>query len=205
MLGCKVDGCERRHDAKGYCNRHYAKWRRHRDPLHGVTIDPDMCPQGHLKADNRRPGRYDCAVCHRDREREERRANPEADRARARKYQRANREANAARAKAWAAANPERVRQHSAENSALRKHGRDRETVEFTKVLRADPCAYCGGPGGTVDHIQPVRAPWPARAHRNLDDLNRWPNLTGACKSCNQSKRTRDLLGYLMYRGGIGA
>ena len=30
---CSVDGCKRRHDAKGFCDKHYRKWRRHGDPL----------------------------------------------------------------------------------------------------------------------------------------------------------------------------
>lgn len=34
----------------------------------------EFCPQGHLKADNLRPGRYDCAVCHRNMEEVKRRS-----------------------------------------------------------------------------------------------------------------------------------
>ena len=30
---CKVDGCNNQHEAKGYCNKHYKKWRRCGDPL----------------------------------------------------------------------------------------------------------------------------------------------------------------------------
>lgn len=28
----------------------------------------------------------------------------------------------------------------------------------WAPVLRRDPCSYCGGPGGTVDHIVPQAA-----------------------------------------------
>jgi G:T-mismatch repair DNA endonuclease (very short patch repair protein) len=30
---CSVDGCSNRHQAKGFCDKHYKKWRRHANPL----------------------------------------------------------------------------------------------------------------------------------------------------------------------------
>jgi G:T-mismatch repair DNA endonuclease (very short patch repair protein) len=30
---CSVDGCKGEHNAKGFCDKHYRKWRRHGDPL----------------------------------------------------------------------------------------------------------------------------------------------------------------------------
>ena len=30
-LGCQVPGCERSHDAKGYCRMHYSRWRKYGD------------------------------------------------------------------------------------------------------------------------------------------------------------------------------
>ncbi|MCZ7568835.1 MAG: hypothetical protein M5U01_09640 [Ardenticatenaceae bacterium] len=30
---CTVDGCDRPHKARGYCDTHYARWRTHGDPL----------------------------------------------------------------------------------------------------------------------------------------------------------------------------
>jgi len=32
-MACAVDGCDKPHDAKGYCNSHYAKFRRYGNPL----------------------------------------------------------------------------------------------------------------------------------------------------------------------------
>lgn len=51
---------------------------------------------------------------------------------------------------------------------------------EYERMLRCDPCSYCGGPGGTIDHIdpRPVR-----KAGRRS-----WTNLTGACERCNRTK-----------------
>lgn len=33
---CKIDDCGRAHIARGYCTRHYQKWRAHGDPLGGA-------------------------------------------------------------------------------------------------------------------------------------------------------------------------
>jgi hypothetical protein len=30
---CSIDGCEERHEARGWCNMHYRRWRAHGDPL----------------------------------------------------------------------------------------------------------------------------------------------------------------------------
>lgn len=55
----------------------------------------------------------------------------------------------------------------------------------WARVLRRDPCAYCGARGGTVDHIVPGHA-----AEWDVPE-----NLTGACQSCNGTKgRDRTLL-----------
>ncbi len=38
METCKVDGCEGRHEAKGYCQKHYTRFWKHDDPLHIIEI-----------------------------------------------------------------------------------------------------------------------------------------------------------------------
>ena len=50
-------------------------------------------------------------------------------------------------------------------------------------VLRRDSytCGYCGKPGHTVDHIQPV-----SRGGKNT-----WVNTVAACDPCNQYKEDR--------------
>lgn len=57
-------------------------------------------------------------------------------------------------------------------------------------VLHRDPCAYCGGPGGSVDHIVPVR-------HGGIADPT---NLTSACAACNTVKGETPLLQFLLSR-----
>ncbi len=35
MRVCKLEDCQERHDAKGYCHKHYERWRRNGDPRGG--------------------------------------------------------------------------------------------------------------------------------------------------------------------------
>jgi DNA-binding transcriptional regulator YiaG len=56
--------------------------------------------------------------------------------------------------------------------------------MSYLDVLRADPCAYCGGAADTVDHIEP----------RSGGGPNGWANLTAACRRCNSRKGKRPLL-----------
>jgi hypothetical protein len=57
-------------------------------------------------------------------------------------------------------------------------------SVAYRKVLRADPCSYCGGEAQALDHIDPAH-------HGGADD---WENRTSACRRCNSYKGTLSLL-----------
>lgn len=57
--------------------------------------------------------------------------------------------------------------------------------------LRSDPCPYCGGTGGTIDHVEP-------RARGGADDAR---NRVGACRTCNNLKADTPLLVFLVRRG----
>lgn len=57
-------------------------------------------------------------------------------------------------------------------------------TSQYIAAMRLDPCPYCGGPGGTIDHVRPKR-----RGGQNV-----WHNYSGACASCNHRKGHRKLL-----------
>lgn len=86
-----------------------------------------------------------------------------------------------------------RYRARNRDRETARRHSRralpmDDVAREYVRILRDDPCSYCSGPGGTIDHIMPVTA----------GGTNCWTNLTGACLSCNSRKRTRPLLDYLL-------
>lgn len=66
----------------------------------------------------------------------------------------------------------------------------------WQRLLRLDPCAFCAGPGGTVDHVEPR-----SRAARGVGGSpHGWQNLVGACETCNGAKRDSSLLAYLHRR-----
>lgn len=61
------------------------------------------------------------------------------------------------------------------------------DAAAIEAVVRRDPCAYCGDPGGTLDHIVPLSA----------GGDSDWTNLSGACARCNSSKGAKSLLQFL--------
>ncbi len=64
----------------------------------------------------------------------------------------------------------------------------DEADTAYERALRADPCAYCGGPSATLDHVVPRHA-------RGDDSLG---NLAAVCASCNSSKGAMSLLDFLL-------
>lgn len=64
--------------------------------------------------------------------------------------------------------------------------------IDYEAIIRKDPCAYCGGPAGEVDHIEPLKR----------GGSSEWDNLGPACRSCNSSKHATPLLAYLLGRNG---
>lgn len=67
------------------------------------------------------------------------------------------------------------------------------ELEDFKAVLRADPCSWCGAPGGTVEHIVP-------KQRRGEHPANHgWMNFAGACVHCNGSKSEATLLDMLLF------
>src|SRR5215831_3677437 len=68
----------------------------------------------------------------------------------------------------------------------------------YLAAMRGDPCTYCGGEGGHLDHIEPVTR----RRRRNRDDgiavSREWANLSGSCQACNSRKYTYSMLAALI-------
>lgn len=69
----------------------------------------------------------------------------------------------------------------------------------WRKLLQHDPCSYCGGQGGTIDHIRPQGHGEHTR-FSGPHGLFSWLNLTSACQSCNQAKADKSLLGFMLER-----
>jgi 5-methylcytosine-specific restriction endonuclease McrA len=96
----------------------------------------------------------------------------------------------------WADRNREHVRAYNREyqrnhpRPSAAQTGVTKESAEMTAVLRRDPCAYCGGKGGEIDHIVPY----------SKGGENDWTNFTSACGRCNRSKNARPLLTFLLSR-----
>lgn len=63
-------------------------------------------------------------------------------------------------------------------NAYNRERLRDKRLGDVPAHLYLDPCSYCGGPGGTVDHIVPIHTGGSTEAD----------NLTAACQPCDSSK-----------------
>jgi 5-methylcytosine-specific restriction endonuclease McrA len=60
----------------------------------------------------------------------------------------------------------------------------------WAPILGSDPCAYCGGPAGEMDHI------------RALNDGGRHDieNIIPACRRCNAAKGDMPVLHFLLSR-----
>lgn len=79
---------------------------------------------------------------------------------------------------------------------ALREDG-DSHLEAWGRVVRSDPCALCGGPGGSLDHIEPR-----SRRTSGLGGAHSWLNYAGMCDRCNGRKRDLPLLIFMARRRG---
>ena len=91
----------------------------------------------------------------------------------------------------------QRWRERNPQEHARRARAKSQRSAARAASLRAnayrtsltnDPCAYCGSPGGSLDHIDAKD-----RGGSDADD-----NLTGACHDCNSRKWTTPLLRFLL-------
>jgi hypothetical protein len=160
-----------------------------------------------------------CKVCNRAHVKAWREQNPERFREATSRYQRENRARSTAAQNRWRAENRDRVEQWQRERwerdkerlkaqnreyrrknapaiaayrrrqKKQRRYGMTADALDYTELLRRDPCSYCGGPAGHADHIDPVSKGGPST----------WDNLTAACKSCNSRKKAKPLLLALLY------
>lgn len=82
-------------------------------------------------------------------------------------------------------------------------------SAKWRRVIRRDPCSYCGRRMVPLNHKIDNAALSDRHARRpTLDHIvprvaggpNSWMNLTGACHSCNAAKGSLDLLAFLLSR-----
>lgn len=122
-----------------------------------------------------------------ERNRRSRAENPELHRRYCRDQYARDPEKSKAKSRDWMARNPDRHRlTQRATEQRRRARGSDFDK-DYAAILIGDPCAYCGGPADSIDHLEPVSKGGPGG----------WPNLTAACRSCNASKGNRSLLDHL--------
>lgn len=58
---CNIEGCDNPHQARGWCDKHYARWHRHGDPEHlEVEITSAMSPEDRFWAQVDRGSPTDC-------------------------------------------------------------------------------------------------------------------------------------------------
>lgn len=76
----------------------------------------------------------------------------------------------------------------------LREDGQSHRAA-WMAILRRDPCSYCGGVGGTVDHVEPRSRP--PRLGTRGGGVYTWANYVGACHNCNGRKGAASLLAFL--------
>lgn len=82
-----------------------------------------------------------------------------------------------------------RRRHWRAQHPKKPRHGaRFRPTVQA--IVKADPCAYCGGPGGSADHIVPIVS----------GGTGDWENAAGVCYRCGSMKGEKSMLTFLLER-----
>ena len=153
---------------------------RRRKKLTGVgSRRTGFCKRGHELSLHRRPNGNGCVICHRVDEMERGRAKGSRPR--------------------WMC-----IRGHDMREVGQYGTGRCREcvkaksrahrwkdatTASYVKVLRNDPCSYCGNINAPceIDHIHP----------RSKGGIDHWSNLTAACETCNYEKRAKPLLKFL--------
>jgi 5-methylcytosine-specific restriction endonuclease McrA len=146
---------------------------------HAANPERDRESRRQWRAAN--PERY------REGQRRWREANPESGRERGRRWYEANQERRREQIGRWRAANPEQYaaiarRSDRKRKAALRGAPYTPEGAAYVEWIYATnpPCAYCGAPSDTIDHIVPV-------ANGGTGDK---ANLAPACVSCNSAKGT---------------
>lgn len=217
---CSVDGCEDKVSARGYCNKHHLRWRKHGDPL-GGNASPSV-----RKSIDTDDGRI-CTSCHRtlpfdsfDKDKNasggRRSQCKECRSSKMKKWYSDNRDRQAQRQRDRVADHPERIREQDSERYRrnkpkrldLAKEGSHRRrarkfgapivetvTVGALRERDGDRCCYCGTPMSfslAEDHVYiPLRATIEHVVPLSLGGAHSMENAALACWQCNVRKGDR--------------
>lgn len=96
------------------------------------------------------------------------------------KWARDNRDKQNAAERRMHALHPEKWRVKWTKRRNLRR-------TDGLEYLLYDPCSYCGGISGEIDHINPI----------SKGGDSEWTNLTSVCRFCNVKKSDKSLLEFL--------
>lgn len=187
------------------------------------------CPQGHPRTpENLRPGRTDCAVCHRDQQRARARAAGAQPRTTAgaswscghgpekqmryvkgkpkdckicHRERERGRPYNAERVREYARKNRARLNKYRKAWTAANRPGtpgRRQHTGSVREYVEIISTDPCAYCGAASTEIDHIRAV-------TRGGGGEWDNLAPTCRSCNAKKMTRDVLQFMLRRLPLGA
>jgi 5-methylcytosine-specific restriction endonuclease McrA len=217
---CDIQGCDTKHFGKGYCQKHYRRWKKHGDPTKVLpaaggkspTYNEDRsaktCPhcdlmkplEDYYPAKTPKDGKRSwCSDCTRSYHKKWIRENPERAKKHTARYYSQNKEKCVERTTRWREKNLERAKAGARRRNHIRRArlrangGKD----ELKKFQYSDHCFYCKQPVDektrTIEHYIPI----------DSGGTNELSNLRTACRSCNCSKNSRtgaDFFGWVIQK-----
>lgn len=187
---CKIDGCDEPHKARGWCVKHYQRWRKHGSPSDRPR--PSAARSGRkrcnecgvtqpLSAFYRRSGKPGyisrCKPCHSAHQAARYKHDPE----RARIYYLANRERVLSASRAWSSDNADRRNEYKMRRRAHLRTNIPAGQIKARMEYFGNRCWMCGGNADTVDHVKPI----------SKGGAHLLANLRPACRRCNSGKSGR--------------
>lgn len=159
---CSRDGCEETYCASGLCSKHYMEERKQR-------LEEDPC----VVAECDRPRGTSTGYCVRHYQRLLKYGDPLAGGA--------PRVLRGTGKGSWYYS----AQRRAAKATMSQVCG---ETAEYVKIIRKDPCVYCGSLCEHIDHIVPFADGGPTD----------WSNLAPTCSSCNLRKNRKSVLEFML-------